>query len=345
MKLYSSLPLLLASAFLISSCSNNSDSSPVTSGTTTPITTPTEAPHAFKLADASFNSASLFRFAVECNDNGETTTVVGTATYAADKIFCNFSAPTNQRGTMRGSYFASSGVLCALEKKIALTYPTTPVVYNNIILSEADDCFAGHNFDINDDGDNWDDVSVSLRELKITVDNYEQLLEVQFNSVAFDELAKNNLNLYMKNSGNIIAAKSYEITSVTEAIVDTNTGTVNFESRDYASNIHIRTLLQGQMDPKTGSVATVEKLQTIESHGNQGNEKYSVMYSSNGHSTIYDHFVGKIRAIDYDKCVGDCSVIYFIPYKTDFHNFKGNLQTKYDHGKMMESKSDLTMDF
>jgi hypothetical protein len=246
---------------------------------------------------------------------------------------------------MRGSYFASSGVLCAIKKKIVLTNPVTPAVYNNILLSESDACFKGYGYDANKDGETSDEVSISVRVSKPLESDYEQLLQIQIGAETFDQEASNDINLYIKNTDNLVAAKSYEATAVTEVVVDKDTGTVNYESRDFATKTHIRTILQGAMDRDTGTIGAMEKLQVIESVGDIGAEKYSIMYSSNGHNTRYDHFVGEIRAADYDQCVGDCTEIYQIPYSAEFHNFTTNPQTKYDHGKMMKPKENLTMEF
>ncbi|MBC7428371.1 MAG: hypothetical protein H7336_07150 [Bacteriovorax sp.] len=344
--------LLLACAFVISSCNDN-NSSPVqvpapvnNTETTTPIITrPSSGVSAFDLAEASFNSASLFGFVSDCNEYGDTTTAVGTSAYTADKIFCSFSKSSDRPGTMRGSYFASSGVLCAINKKITFTDPVTPAVYDNIILSESDACFKGYGYDANKDGHSTDEVSISVRVSKPLESDYDQLIQIQIGEETYNKLAPNDFNIYIKNTDNLVAAKSYEATAVTEVIVYKATGTLNYESRDYASKTHIKTVLQGSMDPITGSLATIEKLQAIESLGDSGAEKYSIMYSSNGHNTRYDHFVGKVRAADYDQCVGNCTAIYQIPYKADFHNFAANPQTEYDNGKMMEQKEDLTMEF
>ncbi|MBC7539657.1 MAG: hypothetical protein H7281_12610 [Bacteriovorax sp.] len=342
--------LLLACVFVISSCNDNkSASAPAPASNTevtTPITTtPTSGPSAFELAEASFNSASLFRFTSSCDEFGDTTTAIGTPTYTADKIFCSFTQSSDRPNTMRGSYFATSGVFCAIKNKIALTSPVTQSVYNNITISERDPCFKGYNYDINKNGETDDEVAISVQVTKPLESDYDQLIQIQFGAETYNKTAANDINLYIKNTDSVVAAKSYEATAVTEVIIDKDSGTVNYEGRDFATQTHIRTILRGAMDRETGAIGAMEKLQVLESNGDVGAEKYSIMYSSNGHNTRYDHFVGEQRVAGYDQCVGDCSEIYQIPYSIEFHNFAKNPQAKYENGKMMEQKEDLVMEF
>lgn len=300
------------------------------------------------LIDNAFASVANTVPVATCNAQGLPTSAVGSSTYASDSLYCALSVNSGVQTSMRGKYFSAAGIFCALNKVITFANDPTPTIHNGVMLSEADSCFGASGLDVNKDGDIADTFLVSLREMSLTANpgatTYDRLTEMQVGAATYNPALPNDIQLYLKDSNNLLAAKAYQTTSVTEAVVDKTASRVVFENRDYASFSHTRLDLTGILDPITGNVSLISNLKFIQALGNTGSENNSVLYSTDGLNTWANHFIGTAQSAGYPQCTGTCTSI-LIPYDPQFHNFTANPQTKYKNVNVMNITGPFNMAF
>lgn len=335
--------LLLVATFILGSCggSNDNNSGP----TKNPVITDVAATNAFQLADNGFSSLGRSLTGTTCDATGEpTTSTVGSSTYAAEKTYCALTITTGPASTLRRSYFMTSGIQCALEKKINFAYATTPTDHNGIVLSESDSCFGVNGFDGTVDGDTNDNFTVSLREVALVGEDHDRMMALQMDKTVFDPTGTYDVTLYTKNTDEMYSAKSLMAESMSEAKVNKVNGTINFESRNYTRKTHLRSFIEGAMNPATGAFSSVKYVQLVQATGDTGAEDHSVLYVRELSNEWFNHYVGTSRASGYPQCSGVCTYLP-IPYNAAFHNFSGNPLTKYNNSVMMVTGDPMTMDF
>lgn len=334
--------LLLMGTLIISACNDNA-SNP--GQATSPVTGPVVATNAFQLTDNGFSSIARSLTSTTCDVTGEpTTSTVGSSTYAAEKTYCALTVTTGPASTLRRGYFMASGIQCALEKKFNFSYAATPTDHNGIVLSESDNCFGPNGFDGTVDGDANDTFVVSVREIGLPGQDYDRMVAVQMDKATFDPNGTYDVTLYMKNTPEMFAAKTIMAESMAETKVNKVEGTINFESRNYTRKTHMRSHLEGTMNPATGAFSDITNVQLIQASGASGSEDNSVLYVREVTNQWYDHYLRTSRAPGYPQCSGVCTFLP-VPYSAAFHNFAAHLLTNYNNPSMMVTDDPMTMDF
>jgi hypothetical protein len=333
--------LLALLALGFAGCSDD-DSTPApapTSGSGT-ITTPS----AFQMASNALTSITSTFPTATCDAQGAPTTTAGSATFASDRFYCSFNAPSNQLNSLRADYSKAAGLLCAAQAATTFSNSATPTVHDNLTLSESSDCYEGGVFDANNDGDTSDTFVASIREGALTGTDFEKKTEIQLNKTAFDTAATSDYVVWTKNTDAVSAAKSFSTGSVSEVKFDKTTNEMFLENRDYANSIHDRVYAKGTINGSTGTVTSLTNLKAIEATGNAGSENNSVLFATDGTNKLFDHFVGTTQAPGYEQCTGDCTSLT-IPYDASFHDFSGTAQSTYNTDTMMDTTTPFSMSF
>lgn len=323
----------LLNIFLLSllvSCGGDSDSSTASSNLTI-----------FEKADgalASVNTSlqggaladSIIATTISCDGAGQpTSSSAGAATYAGERVYCQLNDNSKSPDTLKGGYFLSSAILCAIEKQHSFTYPSSPLVTNGITIQENDSCFGTGGFDA--DGGPATSFQVSFRESSLSAQDYDYLIEIDLNATFSSSL----VNMYLRDSNGVQAAKITQSNSITEVVINSGDGTVSFENRDYANDRHIRLRITGNYNLTTGAYSSITDAKLIHSEGT-GNY---VIFGYDGTNEFYDYHDdadGTSDGTGYpENCSGACTSLG-TTFNSDFSNFSGNAISGYQNSTILD---------
>jgi len=269
-----------------------------------------------------------------CDSTGSTSVAVGTVDYAGEQVFCNLTTNSKSPDTPQGSLFLMSSVLCAIEKQYSFSYGLSLTTKNNIQIPESDSCFGPGGFDSNSDGDTIDMIDLSLRESRLSNQDFDFYVELHVGSSTFSAASH---KFYLKDSGGILAGKIVEVGVsgyIIEVKVDSNSNVFSFENKDYSNTRHIRLRVSGNYNVQSGVFSNITDARMIYAN----NTTDQIIFGFDGNNEFYDFHDdsdGSSDGTGYpSNCSGSCSSLG-TNFDSSFAAF-GTAASTYDNSTLID---------
>ena len=258
----------------------------------------------------------------------------GDAIFGAEDAFCVLNSNSKSPDTVQGSYYLVSAIICAIEKQVTFQYLSSATNHNNLSISESDSCFGAGGFDADNDNATTGSFTISISEKALSSGPFNFEIGIDLTNATFTAA---EVSFYLKDSGGILAARVHQTggsPSTFDIVLNSNTGMMFFENKDYANSRHVRLSVAGTFSTATGNfsnVTSAKYIHTEMAHNAMGSRS-TIMYFD-GTNDVYDHHVSGTRD-------GDYSAIPQITYNTDFYTYTGRAIT--DHNPVTDALIDLT---